>query len=211
MRVFGVAPAASFGVRKILDTAERIIIVALYAFLLHRFAGSLSEQPLNAVFLVIEGIVMLMVIVRRSTDQISLAPRDWLFAFGGTFVLMLLIPGEPIPGLSPVAPIFLFLGMAISLSAKLQLRRSFGIVAANRGLKTTGLYGTVRHPMYLGYFVLYIGMIMLNFSSWNVLLLIVWTSLQIVRIHAEETILSRDADYLAHMRKVQYRLVPFVY
>ncbi|CAN0500048.1 unnamed protein product [Phaeothamnion confervicola] len=102
-------------------------------------------------------------------------------------------------------------GFAVSLGAKLSLRRSFGVVAANRGIKKSGLYAVVRHPMYLGYFLTNGGMILLNPSLWNAALLAAWTACQIYRIHAEERMLMQDADYRGHAEKVRFRLLPFVY
>lgn len=203
--------ARSIIIRKRLDQIERIVVVVLYIFLLQRFADAVSENPLNAVYLVTEGLVMLMVLVRRSTDQISVAPRDWVVAFAGTLASMLVMPGTPVPSLAGAAPILLYAGIAISLAAKLELRRSFGLVAANRGIKTGSVYAAVRHPMYLGYFLIQAGMLMINFSLWNAMLLSTWAALQIFRINAEERVLSADPDYSAHMKKVGYRLIPFVY
>ena len=197
--------------RRRLDEIERLVVVVLYVFLVYRFADAVSANPMNVIYLVAEALVMFMVLVRRSTDQISAAPRDWFVAFAGTFASMMVMPGTPVPGLSQAAPVLLYSGMAISLAAKLALRRSFGLVAANRGLKTKGIYGAVRHPMYLGYFLIQSGMLMINFSLWNVALLAIWAALQIFRINAEERVLACDPVYAAHMEKVGYRLVPFVY
>lgn len=201
----------STAVLRRLDQFERLVVVLLYIFLVYRFADAISANPLNLVYLVTEAVVMIMVLVRRSTTQISAAPRDWFVAFAGTFASMMVMPGTPVPGFSQAAPALLYSGIAISFAAKLALRRSFGLVAANRGLKTTGLYAAVRHPMYLGYFLIQSGMLMINFSLWNAALLSIWAALQIFRINAEERVLSQDPVYAAHMQKVGYRLVPFVY
>jgi protein-S-isoprenylcysteine O-methyltransferase Ste14 len=197
--------------RYALDGAERVLVVLLYVFLLYRFASAVAEQPINALYLVTEGIVMAMVLLRRSTDQISISPRDWAVAFGGTFLSMALAPGHPIAGLSTVAGVAMAIGFAVSLAAKLQLRRSFGLVAANRGLKTTGIYALVRHPMYLGYFFVQAGMLMLNFNPWNIAILFGWAMLQLMRIEAEERVLLLDPAYRAHAEQVRFRLVPSLY
>ncbi len=205
------AVAAPDKLRTTLDGIERVVVVALYLFLIYRFASAVGAHPMNAFYLVTEGIVMLMVLCRRSTDQISISPRDWFVAFAGTFLSMMLIPGEAVAGLGGLAGAFLLIGFAISLAAKLQLRRSFGLVAANRGLKTTGVYALVRHPMYLGYFFVQSGVLLLNFSIWNVAILSGWALFQVMRIQAEERMLLRDPVYQAHAERVRYRLLPLVY
>lgn len=197
--------------RLTLDAVERAVVVLLYGFLVYRFAAALAVHPINGVYLVAEGIVVLMILLRRSTDQISVSPKDWTVAFVGTFLSMMVMPGVPISGLAGVAAPLLFTGFAISLAAKLQLRRSFGLVAANRGLKTRGVYGLVRHPMYLGYFLIQAGMLIANFSAWNIAVIGAWAALQIMRIEAEERILGQDPAYRNHMTRVRSRLFPGLY
>ena len=71
--------------------------------------------------------------------------------FAGT-LLTLMVVGSDGAAL-PYGGMLMFLGFGIAVSAKLSLCRSFGVVAGNRGVRTGGLYGLVRHPMYLGYFL----------------------------------------------------------
>jgi protein-S-isoprenylcysteine O-methyltransferase Ste14 len=201
------------GARLKLDFLERALIVGLYAFLLTRFASATPSNPLNLFYLVTEGLVMLLVLTRRSTDQISVSMRDWSVAFSGTFLPMLVVPGvQPLFGPTVVIGGFsLFVGFTLSVWAKLQMRRSFGIVAANRGLKTAAPYNLIRHPMYLGYLLSQLGFLSLNLNAWNAMLLTAWTCLQVARIHAEERILISDPVYRRHIARVRYRLVPLVY
>ena len=194
--------------RLLLDGVEKIAVVALFAWLCLRFAGTLQEQPANLIFLISECVVALMVLLRRSTDQISLNPVDWIIGVTGTLLPMLISPSG---GGWAGGAILLLAGLIFSLAAKLTLGRSFGVVAANRGVKRGGIYGAVRHPMYLGYFLTYIGVLLLNPSLWNGALLFAWAVLQIARIHAEERVLMLDPAYRAHAERVRFRLVPFIY
>lgn len=194
--------------RLLLDWSERIVIVGLFVWLGYRFYSTLDENPSNLFFLISEGAVALFVLFRRSTDQISVKPADWASGFVGTMLPMLISPAEN--GLS-TGVVLLIAGVAVSLGAKFSLRRSFGVVAANRGVKRNGLYGAVRHPMYLGYFLTYAGVLMLNPSLYNAALLAIWAVFQIARIVAEERILFQDPAYQAHAETVRFRLVPFVY
>ncbi|MDP3737972.1 MAG: isoprenylcysteine carboxylmethyltransferase family protein [Hyphomonadaceae bacterium] len=195
-------------IRRLLDGFERIAISLLFAWLAYRLVGSLTEQPANLLYLASEGLVACFVIFRRSTEQISVRPMDWAIGITGTMLPMLVVPtGGGWMG----ATVLMLAGLAISLGAKLSLRRSFGVVAANRGVKRTGLYAVVRHPMYLGYFLVNGGMILLNPSLWNAALLAAWTACQIYRIHAEERMLMQAVEYRSHAEKVRFRLVPFVY
>lgn len=192
----------------LLDGFERITITALFAWLCYRFYGSLDETPFNLFFLISEGAVAVFVLLRRATDQISVKPFDWAVGIVGTMLPMLVIPSGN--GWSGGA-VFLIAGVAIALGAKFSLRRSFGVVAANRGIKSEGLYGAVRHPMYLGYFLANAGVLMLNPSIVNVGLLALWTACQVARIRAEERVLLQDPVYRSHAEKVRFRLLPLIY
>ena len=102
-------------------------------------------------------------------------------------------------------------GLAISIAAKLFLNRSFGIVAANRGVKSGGPYRLVRHPMYLGYITTQVGFLIDNFTLLNALLYAGSWTLQILRIREEEGILAKDDIYAAYSQRVRWRLLPGVY
>ena len=99
-------------------------------------------------------------------------------------------------------------GLAINVAAKLFLNRSFGVVAANRGVKRGGPYRLVRHPMYLGYIVTQFGFLLSGFSIANLALYLAAWTLQVLRIIEEERFLTRDPAYRNYRGKVRYRLIP---
>jgi protein-S-isoprenylcysteine O-methyltransferase Ste14 len=69
----------------------------------------------------------------------------------------------------------------------------------------------VRHPAYAAYLVSELGFLILNFSTFNmVLLTIVWI-LQFSRIVAEERVLSGDLAYAEYKAQVSKRLIPAVW
>jgi protein-S-isoprenylcysteine O-methyltransferase Ste14 len=77
---------------------------------------------------------------------------------------------------------------------------------------STGLYGIVRHPMYLGGTLLFIGGPLLLGSVYGLamgLLLIILTA---VRSVGEEEMLRQELDgYNEYMKEVKWRLIPFVF
>jgi protein-S-isoprenylcysteine O-methyltransferase Ste14 len=192
-------------VSRLLDGAERVAIVVLYLMMVHRFVGDLADKPANILFIVSEGMIAVMVLFRRGTEAISLRPVDWLTGVLGTALPMLY---QPTGGGWVGGAMLMAAGLLISVGAKLSLRRSFGVIAANRGVKRGGLYAAVRHPMYLGYLVTYIGALALNPSVWNAVLLSAWLVFEILRIFAEERVLMQDEAYREHAAKVKFRLVP---
>lgn len=198
----------SLNVSRFLDGAERIAVVVLYIMLVHRFLGDLAQKPGNILLMLSEGLIVVMVLFRRGTGDITLRPADWLTGILGTALPMLI---QPTGGGWAGGAVFMAAGLFISFGAKLSLRRSFGVIAANRGVKRTGLYAVVRHPMYLGYLVTYVGVMALNPSSWNAVLLSSWLAFEVLRVFAEERILMKDPAYRDHAGKVKFRLVPGIW
>jgi len=198
--------------RRLLDLLEQIVVLGLYVWLVFRlWPGELSASnwfPL--LLLVSEGLVVLLLLIRRPTSQISMNLWDWSIAAGGTFLALLVAPGEQ--SLAPNAgAVLMLLGIMIHVGAKLSLWRNFGLVAARRGVTVGGLYLFLRHPMYAGYVISHIGFLLVVPSYWNLSVYLgVWTLL-VLRIFAEERILSGDPQYRAFMSRVRYRLVPGVF
>jgi protein-S-isoprenylcysteine O-methyltransferase Ste14 len=91
------------------------------------------------------------------------------------------------------------------------LGRSFGVVAADRGLRTGGPYRLVRHPVYASYLITEAGYVLQNPSVWNLGLLLIELLCQIGRIHAEERVLRQDPAWSAYAAKTRYRLLPGVF
>ena len=116
------------------------------------------------------------------------------------------VPGDP--AWEAGGLVLVMLAACLSLASLLTLGRRFGVRPALRGLATTGPYRLVRHPIYLAYLLADIGY---NLQEWNfaTLLLVMagWMSL-LYRIHAEERILSRHADWPDYAARVRHRLVP---
>lgn len=77
---------------------------------------------------------------------------------------------------------------------------------------STGVYGFVRHPMYLGGMLLFLGAPLLLGSLYGVLAGVLLCCLLIARIRGEEKMLAAELDgYADYQKKVKYRLIPFVW
>jgi protein-S-isoprenylcysteine O-methyltransferase Ste14 len=77
---------------------------------------------------------------------------------------------------------------------------------------STGLYGLVRHPMYVGALIMMVGMPLALDSYWAVLTVIPSVAVLAMRIDDEEKMLRQElAGYDEYTRKVHYRLVPGVW
>lgn len=193
-----------------LDFAERALLLLLYGGFVVRLVPSVGAQPYNLLLLAAESLTVLLILFRRPGD-IATGAFAWTIALVGTLGPLLAAPGGVAVAAVPVAALLMSSGLALSFSAKLFLNRSFGIVAANRGIKRAGPYRWVRHPMYLGYGLTHLGFVLLNASLWNIAVYgVAWTAM-LLRIREEEAFLSRDASYRDYASGVRYRLVPGLY
>ena len=77
---------------------------------------------------------------------------------------------------------------------------------------STGLYGIVRHPMYLASVLMFLS-IPLVMGSWYALIpFAFYPVLMVVRILDEEKLLTAElSGYEAYKRKVKYRMIPFIW
>jgi protein-S-isoprenylcysteine O-methyltransferase Ste14 len=99
-------------------------------------------------------------------------------------------------------------GLGGMIIAVVSLGRSFGVAPADRGLRTTGLYRWLRHPLYAMEILVFAGFLLANTSWWNLRVLSLNTLLQIIRITREERILDGYAGYAATVR---WRLIPLIW
>jgi len=76
----------------------------------------------------------------------------------------------------------------------------------------TGLYGIVRHPMYMATILLFL-MIPIVLGSWYALIVFAfYPAIIIVRLKDEEDLLTRELPgYAEYKKKVKYRMVPFIW
>ena len=130
---------------------------------------------------------------------------------GGGFFPSPLFAAHSLLGLEPVWFALQLTGTILAFVSLSSLGRSFGLLAANRGVRTSGAYGIVRHPAYLSYFIVQLGYVLENLSFWNAAMLTVVVAAQLKRIAQEEAFLSRDAAYQEYRHRVRYRLFPGVY
>jgi protein-S-isoprenylcysteine O-methyltransferase Ste14 len=76
----------------------------------------------------------------------------------------------------------------------------------------TGLYGIVRHPMYLAVSLLYIAIPLVLGSWWALLPMSLCVLLLLVRIKNEELLLHQGLPgYTEYTKRVQYRMIPFLW
>ena len=76
----------------------------------------------------------------------------------------------------------------------------------------TGLYGIIRHPMYAITIVLFLSMPLILGSLLSFIIFFAYPYLIVKRIKNEEEVLEKDLKgYKEYKKKVQYRLIPYIW
>lgn len=85
-------------------------------------------------------------------------------------------------------------------------------VQENQKVIDTGLYGVVRHPMYMVTVFLFLAMPLVLGSVISFVIMLCYIPIIVKRIRNEEDVLTKDLQgYEAYRRKVKYRLIPFIW
>ena len=85
-------------------------------------------------------------------------------------------------------------------------------VQAGQRVVDTGLYGVVRHPMYLATLLLFLSMPLILGSVYAFAVMLGYLPVITARIRGEEALLERElAGYREYKQKVRYRLIPGIW
>ena len=78
----------------LLDLVERLAIVILFGWLVYRsLAGYwVGGQAANLLLLPSEGLVVLFILIRRTTRDVSMRPTEWFLAITASVAPLLVIP-----------------------------------------------------------------------------------------------------------------------
>lgn len=145
-------------------------------------------------------------LTRKPAEKISRKPYDWFIGIAGAYVILLFVP---LTGTDSVLGVLIQLfGMALQVLGMFSLNQSIGFVAANRGVKTGGMYRFVRHPLYFAYIVSFFGYMINQFCIRNLCVYLVMVFALYLRTRCEEGILRQDEEYQAYAEKVKYRMIP---
>jgi protein-S-isoprenylcysteine O-methyltransferase Ste14 len=157
-------------------------------------------------------IAVACLLTRRRQTALTPSIQNWILAPLAVFMPLLLRPMESASWASSViSSVGQCIGLAVMLASVAALNRSLGILAANRGIKTGGPYGWVRHPLYAGEIVFFTSFLIAHWNSLNALIVFTMILLQLVRSVQEEALLARDEQYVRYRAAVPYRLVPGVF
>ncbi|MCV7280377.1 isoprenylcysteine carboxylmethyltransferase family protein [Mycolicibacterium flavescens] len=105
-------------------------------------------------------------------------------------------------------------GLGIAMSVILLNRYAAATVTieSDQQLVSTGWYAVVRHPMYFGVLIMFVGSPLALDSLWGLAVLVPGLVVFAVRILDEEKLLREElSGYREYTEKVRYRLLPYVW
>jgi protein-S-isoprenylcysteine O-methyltransferase Ste14 len=163
-------------------------------------------------FLVSEALVVVLTIVRRKAQLVD-------HSVGAAVLTALSVVGPPLlrpgngPSLAPDAftAVLSCLGLTLVILGKVTLGRSFGLVPANRGVVARGPYTLVRHPIYAGYLISHVAVLLAYPRPLNIAIVAIADSALVWRALIEERVLACDSEYQAYCQRVSWHLVPGVF
>ena len=169
-----------------------------------------DERQIATLFLCgMNALLVFFYVRRRRATEVGTSWKVVIVANLGTFGNFLYQTGEPVND-AVVTPCMVVttVALVISLGAFLSLGRSWGIIPANRGVKTGGLYRVVRHPIYASYILFDWAYVLWVFSWRNVALAATIALILFARARYEEEVLMHDPEYAAYARRTRYMLIP---
>lgn len=85
-------------------------------------------------------------------------------------------------------------------------------IQENQKVISTGLYGIVRHPMYLATLLMFLPIPLILGSFWGLIPFAAYPFIIVARIFSEEKVLTGGLKgYSEYKQNVKYRLIPFIW
>ena len=121
----------------------------------------------------------------------------------------------PLPEWAVIAASVIFLAGYVMYAEVMRentyLSRTVGVQDGQKVIDT-GLYGIVRHPMYLATVLMFLAVPLVLGSLYAFFVFLPYPLVLAVRIGNEEQVLMRELPgYADYLKKVKYRMIPFVW
>ena len=158
------------------------------------------------------SLIAYLFFTRRSSAALSRNGLDWLVALATVVLSFSLRPAaDPSPHLQHISLALQSAALAAVVYALASLGRSFGVVPANRSVKTGGAYRLIRHPLYAAELAFLAAFLLGNPDWGNIFKSVLITAGQIYRALAEEKLLGQDPRYQIYKSRVRFRFIPYLF
>lgn len=193
------------------DKTIAVLAVLPFAYELVRIAMR-GEMNIPRASVAIQFLLVIATMVLRTAPvRVTPNPWYWLLAFlasyWGLFTAAFAQKGV---ALTPtvVTNSIAILSLVIAVYARLSLGRNIGLVPAQRDIVTRGAYRFVRHPIYTGLIISYLGFTLRMYSPFNLTMALIVIGMFVVKSFIEEGFLRADPEYADYLAQVHYRWFP---
>jgi protein-S-isoprenylcysteine O-methyltransferase Ste14 len=198
----------------IADTAARTVVIALFTMMAVRLGMDYMQtgRLTGLLLLASEALVVVLTVFRRAPAHVDRSAEARVLTAISMFGPPLVRPTGS-EGIAPeIATVAVSAaGLLMVIAGKLSLGRSFGLMPANRGIVSSGLYRLVRHPIYMGYLITHFAFVAANPTMWNLGLLVTADLALMARAVCEERTLARDPEYREYQQMVRWRVLPGIF
>jgi protein-S-isoprenylcysteine O-methyltransferase Ste14 len=194
---------------------KTIAVVAVVPFLYEVIRILMrGEMNISRASIVIQFLIIIVTMVMRTTPvRVTPNPWYWLLAFAltyyGFFVAVFAQTGTALVPRAVSGSVSI-LALIVAVYARLSLGRSIGFVPAQRDIITRGAYRFVRHPIYTGLILAYIGFSLRMFSPRNVTMSVIVIGLIVLKRFIEEGFLRDVPEYADYLDRVRWRWFPWL-
>ena len=200
-----------------------VLVWALFVFMSYtKLAALTSASPKNfwALFglqAANSGILVIFFALRRRSSELGADPLSVFLAHAGTWITLLPLVQtyRKEPAYMPPPPWLLDAGIWVMVASCfvsslsfISLGRSWGIIPANRGVRTGGMYRIVRHPIYANYMVFYWVFLVISVHWTTIFVAVALPALLYGRARLEERILRKDPAYVEFASRTRFMFFP---
>jgi protein-S-isoprenylcysteine O-methyltransferase Ste14 len=167
-------------------------------------------------WLVSQSLMVGFAVFRATPKNVTTNPVYWLIelaAFGSWF-LYWAVREDITPAIAPqwVTAAIAILGLAVLVSGRISLARSFGYLPAQREIRVAGIYSIIRHPLYVGILLNGVALLLRHFNAMMIVAVLINNFFFLLKALIEESYLgSHSPEYRAYMQRVRWRYIPYVF
>ena len=155
----------------------------------------------------------------RELEKDNLNSDKYTMEFAAVSKMTLLITAliySPAPTLKQtvigIAIMLLGISMRMGAISKLGKRYSHRIRKPVLPLEEGGIYGYIRHPAYMGTWIIHLGFVLVFANIWSIMALFcLWLPAVLIRTIVEERYLKEFQEYKFYAMRVKTRLIPYVW
>jgi protein-S-isoprenylcysteine O-methyltransferase Ste14 len=196
------------------DLMARMVIVVLFTFMAVRLGTDFLQTGRFTGLLLVasEALVVILTVFRRPTGIVDRSARARSLMILSVMGPLIVAPTTGGALMAEAITVMISVcGIVVCIGGKVSLGRSFGLMPANRGVVSTGLYRLVRHPIYMGYLITHAAFVIANPTIWNLVALVGADAALMARAVCEERTLALDPAYRGYQEHVRWRVLPGIF